>query len=250
MSDTPDSKPDDLVPSGPWVFDEEVVERFDDMLARSIPGLGLLREVTPRLVEIALGRSLGGNPPVRILDIGTSRGGGIEPFVDAGARVVALERSEAMAAVARERFASAERVSVFEADAVSFVERIDDSPFDVVLSILTLQFVAVEKRPEFLANLFRLTRPGGLILLAEKTQPTDPWVERVFREAYEDYKTRRGYTKRQIRAKANSLSGVLVPISGKMTRALLAGAGYRPITSYWSALAFTAFIGRKPENLG
>src|SRR5262245_42613253 len=90
------------LPDGPWAFDEEVTQVFDDMLRRSIPQLETMREcvfeVGRRFVQ----------PDTDVVDLGCSRGEALAPFVAAfrsTARFVGVEVSSPMLAASRARFA-------------------------------------------------------------------------------------------------------------------------------------------------
>ena len=240
---------DDVVPDGPWEFDSEVAAKFDDMLARSIPGLAILRELTPRVAAIALNdRGLRG---ADVLDVGPSRGSALVPFVEAGAYCLGLEVSKPMYEIASERFSSYENASVSNTDAREFARRQveDREPFplryDVVLVILTMQFMPVEHRPAFLRDLYRITNPGGVLIVAEKILEPNPWADALTVEAYVEHKTREGYTAEQISTKARSLEGVLVPLPGETNRRLVEEAGYIDLTTFWRVLSFEAFVARK-----
>jgi tRNA (cmo5U34)-methyltransferase len=253
MTTNTDPLRDDVVADGPWTFDAEVAAKFDDMLARSIPGLALLRELVPEVADASLassrkGRGLAGS---YVLDVGTSRGSALDPFVEAGAHCLGLEISEPMYEIARDRFAGKPNADVWNVDAREFVRRQakdrESFPlrYDVVLCVLTLQFMPIEHRPEFLANLARITNPGGVLILVEKIQQTSPWADRSTVAAYRGHKIRNGYSEEQIDSKAVSLEGVLVPLPSETNRRLVLDAGWSEPTTFWQALAFEAFVARK-----
>ena len=66
---------DHVMPSGPWQFDKQVTDVFDDMLRRSIPQYNAMR-----MVVFELGRHFA-RPGTAIIDMGCSRGEALEPFV-------------------------------------------------------------------------------------------------------------------------------------------------------------------------
>ena len=253
MTTNTDPLRDDVVADGPWEFDAEVASKFDDMLARSIPGYELMRELVPSVVSagLAAGRSGRGLSGAYVLDVGTSRGSGLAPFVEAGAHCLGLEISEPMYDVARARFADSPNADVWNVDAREFVRRQakdrESFPlrYDVVLCVLTLQFMPVEHRPAFLRDLYRITTPGGVLVLVEKTLDSPAWSDRATVAAYREHKIARGYTEEQIDAKAISLEGVLVPLPSETNRRLVLDAGYVEQTSFWRALAFEGTIARK-----
>lgn len=245
---------DDVVPDGAWEFDEEVASKFENMLARSIPGLSLLRSLVPLVVTSALapGKKIAGS---YVLDIGTSRGDSVAPFATAGANVTAIETSEPMYLAAEERFAASPNVSVWHDDAIAHARRAagdrDLGPairYDVVLAVLTLQFMPIEKRPAFLGNLYQITNPGGVIVLVEKIVEPSPFADATTTAAYRTYKESTGYSRHQIETKAKSLEGVLVPATPEANRDFLRSAGYSDVFSFYRALGFEGLVARNSRS--
>lgn len=245
---------DDVVPSGPWEFDAEVAAKFENMLARSIPALSSLRSLVPLVVSSALapGKTLRGS---YVLDVGTSRGDAVAPFATAGANVYAIETSTPMYEAAKTRFAEMPNVTVVNDDALGHARRAandrDLGPqirYDVILCVLTLQFVPIEKRPAFLGDLFRITNPNGVIVLVEKIVEPSPFADRVTTTAYHRYKESTGYSREQIETKAKSLEGVLVPATPEANREFLRSAGYADVFSFYRALGFEGLVARNSPS--
>jgi len=136
----------------------------------------------------------------RVLDVATGTGFNAFAFAAGARRVVALDLTAAMLAQAR-RLAGERSIGnvVFAqglADALPFVA----SAFDVTTCrIAPHHFPSV---PNFLAEVVRVTRPGGRVILGDTTSPEEPalaaWHNRV--EALRDPSHVRNYTASEWRA--------------------------------------------------
>ena len=106
----------------------------------------------------------------RALDVGTGAGAlalALAPFVR---EVVAVDRVPELLVLARERAAAAGNVEVVEADATALP--FPDGAFDLAGTLRTLHHV---HRPELVvAELARVTRPGGHVLVVDQIAPADP----------------------------------------------------------------------------
>src|SRR6266566_4513492 len=104
----------------------------------------------------------------RVLDVGTGTGAlatALSPRVRA---VVAVERDEAMAKQARADAPANVEVVVADGERLPF----DSFSFDLAATLRTLHHT---RRPELLvAELVRLTRPAGTILVVDQIAPVDP----------------------------------------------------------------------------
>lgn len=112
----------------------------------------------------------------RILDLAAGTGTSSRPFADAGAFVVPADLSVGMLAVGKQR---QPELAFVNADALAL-------PFaDGVFDAVTISFGLrnVENVPQALAELYRVTRPGGRIVVCEFSTPT--W--RPFRDVYRNY---------------------------------------------------------------
>jgi SAM-dependent methyltransferase len=96
-----------------------------------------------------------------VLDAGCAAGEHSAWLVEHGARVVALDASEAMVALARERLG--ERARVLHADLAQPLP-FPDASFDRVLSSLTLHYLAEWSDP--LREFARVLRPGGRLVFS------------------------------------------------------------------------------------
>lgn len=106
----------------------------------------------------------------RVLDAGTGTGALAFALAPHVAEVVGVDLVPALLAEARKRAAAFPNVSFVDGDVTSLPR--DLGQFDVAASVRTLHHV---RRPELaVAELVRVTRPGGRILVVDQVAPIDP----------------------------------------------------------------------------
>jgi ubiquinone/menaquinone biosynthesis C-methylase UbiE len=104
----------------------------------------------------------------RVLDVGTGTGALAFALAPHAREVVAVDSDAEMAERARVRAPANVEVLVADGEQLPF----DSFSFDVAATLRTLHHT---RRPELLvAELVRLTRPGGTILVADQVAPVDP----------------------------------------------------------------------------
>ena len=116
----------------------------------------------------------------RILDAGSGTGIFTREFLDRGADVVGLDISWAMlrrAAANNEAFSR--RMVAADMASLSFA----DGLFDKTVSVTALEFIEDEKGA--VAELFRVTRPGGIVVIATLNS-LSPWAARRRENARRD----------------------------------------------------------------
>jgi arsenite methyltransferase len=135
---------------------------FDDETARRIEALYLIgdAERRRRLVRAALGAA----PGEVVLDIGCGPGfycAELLEEVGPSGRVVGVDSSAAMLALAARRCAGHDNVAFHEGDAADL--QVPDGTFDAALCVQVLEYVAEPERG--LAEMHRVLRPGGRVLV-------------------------------------------------------------------------------------
>lgn len=147
---------------------DKVAERYD--LTNDVMSLGqarLWRQQVVRAVDARRGES--------VLDLAAGTGTSSEPFADLGARVVAGDISEGMLAEGRRRRPD---IDFRYADAMDLP--FDDCTFDAVTISFGLR--NVNDTALALAEMRRVTKPGGRVVVCEFSQPTFAPFRRVYVE--------------------------------------------------------------------
>ena len=124
----------------------------------------------------AVVRALDLRPGERVLDLAAGTGTSTEPFADLGANAVACDFSRGMLAVGAARRPD---IPFVAGDAVALP--FADASFDAVTISFGLRNVVEPQRA--LAELLRVTRPGGRVVVCEFSRPTLP----AFRTVYTEY---------------------------------------------------------------
>lgn len=228
-----------MMPDGRWQFDGDVTTVFDDMLARSIPQYGVMRQAVYDLGAAFV------QPNSWIVDLGCSRGEALAPFVEsfsAQNHFLGIEMSEAMYYAARSRFAGNDRVIIRQDD---LRQRCYDVPASLTLSVLTLQFTPIEYRQRILQDIYNGLLPGGAFILVEKVLGADATINDLMVKRYYDLKGANGYSPEQIERKRLSLEGVLVPVTAKWNEDLLHSTGFKQVDCFWRWMNFAGWLAIK-----
>ncbi len=148
---------------------DDVAERYD--LTNDVLSLGQDRRWRRAVV-----RAVDARPGERVLDLAAGTATSSEPFADAGVRTVASDFSLGMLRVGRRRRPD---LSLVAGDGTRLP--FADDAFDAVTISFGLRNI-VDHRAA-LAEMLRVTRPGGRLVVCEFSHPT----YRPFRTVYTEY---------------------------------------------------------------
>ena len=154
----------------------DVAAMFDDVAERYDVTNDVLSLGQDRLWRRAVVRAVDAMPGERVLDLAAGTGTSTEPFADAGAQAAACDFSLGMLRVGSRRRPDLAFVAG-DATALPFA----DEAFDAVTISFGLRNVA--DHIACLAEMLRVTRPGGRLVVCEFSRPT--W--RPFRTVYTEY---------------------------------------------------------------
>ena len=154
----------------------EVAAMFDDVAERYDVTNDVLSLGQTRLWRRAVAQAVGVRPGEHLLDLAAGTGSSSLPFVSAGARVVAADFSLGMLQVGKRAHPTLELLA---GDALRLPFR--DGAFDVVTISFGLRNVTDVDAA--LAEMARVTRPGGRLVVCEFSHPT--WSP--FRTVYSGY---------------------------------------------------------------
>ncbi|MFT4051897.1 MAG: demethylmenaquinone methyltransferase [Microbacterium sp.] len=130
-----------------------------------------------RLWRIATTRAVAPKPGQRILDLAAGTGASAVSLARSGAEVVAGDFSPGMIAEGRRRHGDVPNLTFAEADALALP--FDDDSFDAVTISFGLRNVHDPKKA--LAEMLRVTAPGGRLVVCEFSHPPRPVFARIYR---------------------------------------------------------------------
>jgi len=236
------SDKDELFHEGPWpksfVFNDDVVKVFDDMVSRSVP---LYREVIAAAVHWTRAYFQEGS---RIVDVGCSTGTFLElvgRFLKEPATLVGLDNSQAMLERAKEKLAE---ISNFHHVELLCEDAIHSSyeESSVVIMNYTLQFLPFSNRLKLLTKIHDEMLEGGLLFLSEKVKSSHPQLQETMTLHYEAFKERNGYARTEIERKKEALENVLVPLTYEQQVDMLYDAGFKHVDVLMKLHHFTTFV--------
>ncbi len=227
-----------------FVFTEKVAEVFDDMLDRSIP---FYSEVV-RCSALLLNRLL--SPNDSIYDLGCATGTTLIEFArilaDKKLRFFGVDNSEFMLDKARlkaEVYSKKESITFINND----ITTIQAENVGAFICNYTLQFIRPIQREQFVDHLYNALRPGGILILSEKTINHEKSLNRQYIDIYHTFKRQKGYSELEIAKKREALENILIPFSINENRTLLKKAGFSTIETFFQWFNFVSFIAIKPS---
>jgi len=233
----------DTVPED-FDFNERVVEVFDDMLDRSIPFYQQVITETAGLLGAHL------EPGDTVCDLGCATGTTLlylaRALADMDLRFIGIDSSPAMLEKARlkaEFYAEHRQIEFRRQDIAADLAVPGTGAF--ILNY-TLQFIRPVQRPVLIALLFANLRPGGLVILSEKTMLEDKRLNRTFIDRYHGFKRQQGYSDTEIARKREALENILIPFSVEENKEMLSKAGFEPVTAFFQWFNFSSLVAIKP----
>ena len=148
---------------------DEVSPRYD--LANDLLSLG-----SSRLWRISMTRALAPRKGMHVLDLAAGTGTSSAAIAAQGASVVAADFSDGMLSVGRDRHAAQPLIEFVHADATALP--FADDTFDASTISFGLRNVNDPKRA--LAELFRVTKPGGRVVICEFSHPPVGLIRRPY----------------------------------------------------------------------
>jgi len=225
-----------------WTFDDKVTAVFDNMLERSIPQYPVMRDACFALACRYR------QPQTAILDLGCSRGEALARLIDkfgAHNRYVGIDASLPMVEACRTRFKGLIDVSVAEIRHADLRTNFPPIQASVILSILTIQFIALEYRAAILKHVYDELLPYGAFLFVEKILGASHDLDTAMVTEYYALKRANGYSQEEIDRKRLSLEGVMTPVTAKWNEDLLRNAGFQEIDCFWRWQNFAGWVAIK-----
>ncbi|WP_437883254.1 carboxy-S-adenosyl-L-methionine synthase CmoA [Pseudomonas sp. LRF_L74] len=244
MTDQPDrlfSQPQPQIRD--FVFNEDVVRVFPDMIKRSVPGYPTIVEnIGVLAAEFAQANSA-------LYDLGCSLGAvtqSLRRHVKAdGCRVIAMDNSTAMVERCREylhaqdsMFQELLPVEVLEGDILNLAFQ----PASLVAMNFTLQFIPPQERLGLLQRIRQALLPGGALILSEKLRFEDDSQQALLTDLHIAFKRANGYSELEIAQKRSAIENVMKPDSFEQHRERLHAAGFSQVLPWFQCINFASLI--------
>lgn len=223
-----------------FAFNQEVVEVFDDMLDRSVPGYREIIEEQIRIINhyyqnktfiYDLGCSLG----TLSFQIAESLGSRLD-------QIIAIDSSEEMINECKQRL----DLKSFPIQFLNIpLENLDFLSSSVICLNFTLQFIDPLKRQEIIDRIYDSLTHKGILLLSEKISHPDSEIHELMNDRYHDYKRDQGYSDIEIEQKKSALRNVLISESLDTHLERLKKSGFKKILVWKAWYNFISLIAIK-----
>ncbi|MEO6309091.1 MAG: class I SAM-dependent methyltransferase [Leifsonia sp.] len=145
----------------------EVAAMFDEVSTHYDRTNAVLSMGNAALWRISTTKAVAPRAVERILDIAAGTGTSSAALAKSGAQIIAADFSEGMITVGRERHAGNPNIEFVQADATALP--FEDGEFDAVTISFGLRNVVEPKKA--LAEFYRVTKPGGRVVICEFSTP-------------------------------------------------------------------------------
>lgn len=201
-----------------WKFDKNIAGIFVDHAKQHIPNYDLVLDKT---VDICKTKSYSS----KIIDVGCATGETIRKLYSSNFKNLhGVDNSKDMIEYCPANIAKYYHSNSFPIE-----------NFDIVIMNWTLHFV--QKKKEYLQDIFNNLNDDGILILSEKTS-----IEDFSKKFYYEYKESKGVTKEQIAEKEQSLKGVMHIDSPEWYFNTLKSIGYKNIQIFDAHWCFTSFV--------
>jgi len=225
-----------------FVFDQSVVQVFQDMIGRSVPAYSTLLSMIPVLIRQYVQQDS------RCYDLGCSLGAATlamrHSINKSGVRIVAVDNSEAMTEQCRDYIKNDNADVPVEilCDDISNVDMVDAS---IVVMNFTLQFIEKEKRPGLIEKIYNGLNENGVLLLSEKIEFEDDEEQEWMTGLHHEFKKANGYSALEISQKRTALEDVLIPETVNQHKKRLQQAGFKKSIVWFQCFNFVSILAIK-----
>jgi tRNA (cmo5U34)-methyltransferase len=229
---------------GNFEFDEQIVEVFPDMIARSVPGyasiLSMIEQLTARFSR----------PNTHLYDLGCSLGAAtllMRQQASPTCTLHAVDSSPAMIARLQGQLNELEQAgTAIPACPVQLhLADIRDFPMQsasfVVLN-LTLQFIPAADRTALLNAIAQALIPGGALLLSEKICFDNSTQQALLTELHHDFKRAHGYSDLEIAQKRTAIENRLIPETLEQHTSRLREVGFDVVAPWFQCFNFVSIL--------
>jgi len=221
-------------------FDKEVVEVFDDMVRRSVPGYDSMIQM------IGLIARMYGQDNTNYYDLGSSTGA-ISLAIALNNKhqkntFFAIDNSEEMVSKCQQNLESKiDNLKAICAD----INQIHIENASIVVLNLTLQFIDVKDRSNLIKKIYEGLNPGGVLIISEKIHFEDKETQDQITNLHIDFKKENGYSELEIANKRQAIENVLITDTKAIHIERLKDSGFKDTSCFFQCLNFVSFLSVK-----
>jgi len=223
---------------GSFKFDARVAKVFEDMISRSVPGYQQILHMLPTLTRQCLFTNH------HYYDLGCSLGAGMLAMTQGIGqmphKLIGVDNSSAMIEQANQNLKGIP-CELIEQDILTT----ELKQAALVLMNFTLQFIAIDKRANLVANIYQSLCPGGALVLSEKLKFDDTRTNQALIDIHHQFKADQGYSQLEISHKRDAIENVLIPETLSAHTERLKNAGFEVVTPWIQNLQFVSILAVK-----
>ena len=204
-----------------FAFDEHVVEVFPDM--------GKYAQTASNCYD--LGCSLGASTLAMAREIG-----------ERNCQIIGVDNSSAMISRCEDYIADIPQSISLRCENIQDTQITNAS---VVVLNFTLQFVPAEQRAALIQTISDAMRPGGILILSEKIQFSDPHLQELNTDLHHAFKRANGYSELEVAQKRSAIEDVLIPETLAKHQQRLRDAGFSSIDVWFQCFNFASLVAIK-----
>jgi len=223
-----------------FTFDQKVVDVFDDMVLRSVPGYKQMIE----LIGLA-GRTY----PVinsNVYDLGCSTGAVTLSIASnlksKSIKIFSIDNSQEMLDQCSKNLLGTEANIQYICDDI---ENIQFENASLIVLNLTLQFIKPRNRSKLVKRMHESLLPGGALIISEKIIHENEEINKSLISLHESFKRENGYSETEIAQKRKAIEDVLIPESIEQHLKRLSDAGFKKPLVQMQCINFASFLAVK-----
>ena len=223
-----------------FTFNQKVVDVFDDMVLRSVPGYKQMLE----LIGLA-GRIY----PIinsNVYDLGCSTGAATLSIASnlksKSIKIFSIDNSQEMLDQCSSNLSGTEANIQYICDDIENI-KLDNASL-IVLN-LTLQFINPKYRSDLIKRIFKSLLPGGALIISEKIIHENEETNKSLVSLHESFKRENGYSETEIAQKRKAIEEVLIPESIENHLRRLNDAGFKKPLVQMQCINFASFLAVK-----
>jgi tRNA (cmo5U34)-methyltransferase len=226
---------------GDFQFDKNVAENFDSHVRKSVPFYDEIQRMVLEMSDWFI------HSNSIVYDLGVSVGETLHNLalkhgITKAPQFIGIDNSEEMLSKARYHLAPHSNIILYKHDLNNSIE-IRNASF--VTMLYTFQFVRPETRQRLINDIYSGLLDNGALIIVEKIVGNNPKFNEIWIELYNDLKLRNKLTLENIKAKSDSLRGILQSYSQEKIIGMLEKAGFQDIDIFFKWYNFLGIVAVK-----